>query len=257
MMSSTLLLVIIFSLIGGMFSALVAGLFLLLRPKLRQRVLPDMVAFAIGSLLAAAFVAIVPHAIEMPGGSAHAIGLAILGGILLFFTMEQVLLWRHSHTGHTEDHDHCHHHASATPALVLFGDAVHNLVDGLLIGATFLVDTHLGILAALAVAAHEVPHELGDFAVLLNAGMRERRVLWLNVLTSGTTVIGGVIGYLSLPSQWLPAALGLAAASFIYVAMADLIPSLQRDLPLPRMLRQLLMILLGALAIVLAHGAVH
>ncbi len=257
---STLLLVILFSLLGGLLSALAAGLFLTLRPAWQQRALPSLVSLAIGALLGAAFIGLLPHAAELHGGDLHQVGLTVLAGILVFFMLEKVLLWRHSHTGHGEDHAHCEHpnaggHAAA--GLVLFGDATHNLVDGLLIGAAFLVDARLGILTSLAVAAHEIPQELGDLAVLLHAGLRPARALLLNLLTGLSTVVGAVAAYLALGQGWLPYALALAAASFIYVAMADLIPGLQRHAGWGTTLRQLALIGAGSALIYLTHSAMH
>ncbi len=251
--------VIAFSLLGGILSALAAGLFLLLRPAWQQRALPNLVSLAIGALLGAAFIGLLPHAAELHGGDLHQLGLTVLAGILLFFTLEKVLIWRHSHTGHGDDHAHCEHPApgQAAAGLVLFGDATHNLVDGLLIGAAFLVDIKLGVLTSLAVAAHEIPQELGDLAILLHSGMRPARAFLLNLLTGASTVAGALLAYFALASDWLPYALALAAASFIYVAMADLIPGLQRQSGLGTTLRQLLLIAGGSALIYATHAAMH
>lgn len=256
---TTLLAVIVFSLAGGVFSVLVAALFLVLGERRRRAWLPDLVGFAIGALLATAFAAILPHAAELHGGDLHRLGLTMLAGIMVFFLLEKVLLWRHSHTGHGEDHGHCHHDSRhlAMPWLVLLGDATHNLVDGLLIGVAFSVDLHLGILTALAIATHEIPQELGDFAILLKSGMSATRAITLNLLSSTTTVIGALIGFWALDVSWLPYALAFAASSFIYVAMADLIPELQHEVSGLATLRQCLLIALGAGVILLTHAGMH
>lgn len=256
---STAFAVIFFSLVGGVFSVMVAALFLVLGERRRTAWLPDLVGFAIGALLATAFAAILPHAAELHGGDLHQLGLTMLAGILVFFLLEKVLLWRHSHTGHGEDHDHCRHETrqAARPWLVLFGDATHNLVDGVLIGVAFSVDLHLGIITALAVATHEIPQELGDFAVLLHSGMSPGRAIAFNLLASTATVVGALIGYWALNPGWLPFALAFAAASFIYVAMADLIPGLQHTTTGLDTLRQCAMIVLGAVAILAAHAGMH
>lgn len=250
---------VLFSLAGGVLSVLIAAIFLTLTERTRKALLPDLVSFAIGALLAAAFAAVLPHAAEQHQGDLHALGITMLLGILAFFLLEKVLLWRHSHTGHGEEHDHCEHarQHSAAPYLVLFGDAMHNLVDGVLIGAAFLVDVKLGVLTALAVAAHEIPQELGDFAILLHSGFAPARALALNLLTALTTVAGAVVGYYALPGDWLPYVLAFAAASFVYVAMADLIPSLQKEISRLRTLRQLAWIALGSATILLAHASLH
>lgn len=263
---SLLFWIIPFSLLGGALSALAASLLLLLSSERLNRWMPGLVSLAIGALLGAAFVGLLPHAVELmqsrpqdSGGDLHALGLTILFGILLFFTLEKMVLWRHSH-----DHGHDHgDHGHITPVskggvvAILFGDAVHNVVDGLLIGAAFLADIHLGIMTSLAVAAHELPQEMGDFVILLHSGMKPLKALLLNLAASLTTVAGALFAYFSLAVEWLPYALAIAAASFIYVAVADLIPSLQRRTGFWVGLGELGLIVLGILAICLAHFNLH
>lgn len=253
--------IIPFSLLGGLLSALAASLLLLLPSEKLTRWMPALVSLAIGALLAAAFIGLLPHAVEMAGttGDIHALGLTVLFGILLFFTLEKLVLWRHSH-----DHVHEHAHDQAQTPLssgavtaIVFGDAVHNTVDGLLIGAAFMADVHLGIMTSLAVAAHELPQEMGDFVILLHSGMRPVKALCLNLAASLTTVVGALVAYMSLSIDWLPYALAIAAASFIYVAVADLIPSLQRRTGLWTGVGELAMIVLGVTVITLAHLNLH
>jgi len=258
---SLLLWIVVFSLLGGVLSVLLAALFLVLSQNLRRRLLPGLVSFAIGALLAAAFVGLLPRAFELAPNATHALGATLLAGILLFFLLEKMVLWRHSHAGHSfaEGHAHGAHNdaelaAGGAGVLILLGDAIHNLVDGVLIGAAFLTDVHLGVLTSIAVAAHELPQELGDFAILLHSGMKARTALILNLLTGLATVLGAVLAYFSLDQGWLPYVLALAAASFIYVAVADLIPGLHRSTALPTTFRQVILIALGVGVVLGSHA---
>lgn len=259
---SLLFWIIPFSLLGGLLSTLAASLLLLLSEDRLGRWMPGLVSLAIGALLGASFVGLLPHAIEMMAenpdvdADVHSLGLTVLLGILVFFTLEKMVLWRHSHEHGHEHHETAHGSKGAVVA-ILFGDAVHNIVDGLLIGAAFLADVHLGIMTSLAVAAHELPQEMGDFVILLHSGMKPIKALWLNLATSVTTVFGALLAYYSLSTVWLPYALGIAAASFIYVAVADLIPSLQRRTGVLTGIGELALIVLGVGAISLAHFSLH
>ncbi len=249
--------IIVFSLVGGVLSVLAASVFLILPEGVRSRLLPHLISFAIGALLGAAFLALLPHALATTGDP-HDIGLAVLLGLLTFFLLEKMVLWRHCHSGECETHTLAHgNHAAGT--LILIGDGMHNLVDGVLIGAAFLVDIHLGVVTALAVAAHEIPQEVGDFAVLLHSGFSRRKALLYNVLSSFTTLIGALGAWWSLAGiQWvLPYVLAVAASSFIYIAVADLIPGLHRKVHLSATLQQFGLITAGVLVIWLAHSTLH
>jgi len=219
-------------------------------------------SFAIGALLGAAFLALLPHALEsVVKVEAHEIGLTVLLGLLGFFLLEKMVLWRHCHTHDCEVHGSDFEHAKkkATGALILIGDGVHNFVDGVLIGAAFLTDVHLGIVTSVAVIAHEIPQELGDFAILLHSGYSRARALFYNVLSSLTTVIGGVVAYYSLATAagLLPYVLAVAASSFIYVAVADLIPGLHRRPAISATAQQIALIALGVLVIYVTHATMH
>ena len=249
--------IIVFSLVGGVLSVLAASVFLILPEGVRSQLLPHLISFAIGALLGAAFLALLPHALET-ASDPHDIGLAVLLGLLTFFLLEKMVLWRHCHSGECETHTLAHgNHAAGT--LILIGDGIHNLVDGVLIGAAFLVDIHLGVVTALAVAAHEIPQEVGDFAVLLHSGFSRRKALLYNVLSSFTTLIGALGAWWSLAGiQWvLPYILAVAASSFIYIAVADLIPGLHRKVHLSATLQQFGLITAGVLVIWLAHSTLH
>jgi zinc and cadmium transporter len=257
----TLLWIILATTLAGLLSAALASLFLLLPERRRSNLLPHLISFATGAMLAAALLGLLPEAIASVGPShVQGIGAAVLGGIALFFVLEKLVLWRHCHVEDCESHGasvapehghghtlaaahgpgnaHTHGRAAVSDAardkaagyIVVFGDGVHNAFDGVLIAAAFLTDTRLGLVTTLAIAAHEVPQELGDLAVLLHSGMTPLRAMFFNIASSMTSVIGGVLGYIALERTLdvLPYAISVAAASLIYVAVADLIPGLHR-----------------------------
>lgn len=263
---SVLAWIILFTALGGAASALAASVFLLAPQAVRTRALPHLVSFATGALLGAALLGLLPDAIESVGmDGAHRIGLTLLIGLLIFFVLEKLLLWRHCHQevceGHTphDEHAHARNRDAASASLVLIGDGFHNILDGVLIAAAFLTDIHLGIVTSIAVTAHEIPQEVGDFAILLNGGMSRARALTLNLLTSLTSVIGGVAAYyfLSGMQQLLPYALALAASSFLYIAVADLIPGLHRRVDPGSGIKQILLISLGVIVIYVSHSMAH
>jgi len=212
-------------------------------------------------LLGAAFLAILPHAFEVPGVDAHSVTLTVLCGILVFFLLEKMVIWRHCHTedceAHVPDMDKVRN--AATGNLILIGDGIHNMVDGVLIAAAFLTDVHLGVVTSIAVIAHEIPQELGDFAILLHSGFSRGKALVYNMLTSLTTVIGGVVAFysLSLANRIVPYVLAVAASSFIYIAVADLIPGLHKRPELSATMQQIVLIALGVTVISVAHAMLH
>jgi zinc and cadmium transporter len=256
-----LLWILLFTLLGGALSALAASLFLIASKQMRARVLPHLVSFATGALLGAALLGLLPHAIEDAGeGSTHHIGMTLLAGLLIFFVLEKMVLWRHCHQDACEGHvPHDHHRDAASASLILIGDAFHNILDGVLIAAAFMTDVHLGIVTALAVIAHEIPQEVGDLAILLHGGMSRARAFGLNLLTSVSSVVGGIAAYFALGSieHLLPYALTIAASSFLYVAVADLIPGLHRRVDAGAGVAQFVFIVLGIAVIYLSHGLAH
>jgi zinc and cadmium transporter len=260
---STLTLIVIFTALGGILSVICAGIFLLIPDGPRARVLPHLVSFATGALLGAALLALVPEALEGTNSDAHGVGLALVGGIVVFFVLEKLVLWRHSHSSEYADHGahHAHHEhrEQASAVLVVIGDSIHNGLDGVIIGVAFLTDIKLGIVTALAVMTHEIPQEIGDFAVLLHSRMSRRRALALNLMSSLTSVIGGVVAYFTLGSalRILPYAIAVAAASFIYVSMSDLIPGLHRRISARESVAQVVLISLGIAVIALVGQHVH
>ena len=256
---STLTLILLYTAACGALSAVVAAGFMLLPVERRNALLPHLVSFATGALLGAALLALLPHALEAGGGT-HGIGIALVGGIIVFFVLEKLVLWRHCHVDACEAHGPTEkHRASASATLILWGDAFHNILDGVLIAAAFMTDPHLGVVTTIAVFAHEIPQEVGDLAILLHGGMSRRRALVLNVAVSLASVAGAVIAWylLARALQWLPYALAVAAASFLYVAVADLIPGLHRRVDARTSVSQVALIALGVLVIGFSHEFAH
>jgi zinc and cadmium transporter len=236
------------SVIGSVAGLLTASLLLLFREPARSRVVPWLVSYAVGTLLGAAVLSLLPEALEKLRSTA-ALG-TMLGGIFTFFILEKLVLWRHSHDDHEHAHAHEHHRTTAT--LVLVGDAVHTFVDGAVIAAAALVSIPLAVTTTVAAAAHEIPQEAGDFAILLAAGYSRGRALLLN-LTSATAGLAGAAAMLTFGNQApgaIPYVLAFAAGNFMYVAMADLIPHLHRGTMDRSAVRQIVLIALGVLTIV-------
>ena len=283
--------IVVFTALGGIASAALASAFLLLPERTSTRLLPHFVSFATGALLGAALLALLPEAMESVGADgAHGIGAALVVGLGVFFVIEKVVLWRHAHShegaangqapaqagahehAHAHGHDHAHNqgHAhghdhghsprdEAAGVLVLIGDSVHNVLDGILIAAAFLQSRPLGLVTTFAVAAHEIPHRLGDFMLLVHSGMSQRRALLLNMATGLAAVLGGIGAYFALRRVLglLPYALALAAAGFLYIAVAGLIPALHRRADPRTSLAQVALIGLGVGLIAWAESFVH
>ena len=229
---------------GSLGGLLAASLLLLLPAATRSRLVPPLVSYAVGALLGVALVAMLPEAIAM--APAPRVFGTLLGGILLFFILEKLVLWRHCHTHDCEVHE-------STVASVMIGDTFHNFVDGAVIAAAVLTSVPLGVSTAVAVAAHEIPQEIGDFAILLHAGYSRRKALLLNVLSALASAAGAIAAFLAfdIVPRTLPYFLVLAASSFLYVAMADLIPGLHRGRTDASSLRQIILIALGIATMVL------
>lgn len=241
---------------------------------------PVLVSYAIGAMLGAVFLEILPHAFEL-ASSAQNMASTVLAGIMLFFVLEKLVLWRHCHGDHCEAHaphnaqecpqtsvdsalaggqskvaskyrlanasSHESHDHGRSGMMIMLGDTFHNFVDGILIAAAFLLDARLGFVTSFAIIAHEIPQEIGDFLILLHSGYTRRQALIFNLLSSLATVVGGVIAYYALQvvNHWVPTILGLAAASMIYVAVADLIPGLHKRTDLSATISQVTLIALG------------
>ena len=291
---SILLWILLFSLLGGVLSVAGAALVAL---NISKTAVPMLISYAIGAMLGAVFLEILPEAIEVAISPKH-ITATVLLGILLFFALEKLVIWRHCHGDHCEVHAvhtaeecpdggvvskvksegavtskykavgnkqpsiaaHIPHHShlndhshdkGRSGMMIMIGDTFHNFVDGILIASAFMVDVKVGIVTAIAIIAHEIPQEVGDFLILLHSGYSKRQAFIFNLVSSLATVVGGFIAYFALShvQSWIPTILGLAAASMLYVAVADLIPSLHKRTELRATISQLTLIVCGVASI--------
>ena len=245
MRSMVLYLILVFTVLTSIGSVAVAGLFLAFPEKTHRTLIPCLISYASGTLLGTAFLGLIPHALANRPASVCP---TVVGGIVLFFFLEKLLLWRHCHG------EECEVHAAAGP-LIIVGDAFHNLVDGLIISATFLTSVQLGVATSLAIISHEIPQEVGDFAILLHSGYSKSRAMLYNLLSSLASLVGAVMAYFFLKEVQpvTPYLVALAASSFIYIATVDLIPELHRKSSLGAAIRQLTLMLAGIGTVVLFH----
>jgi len=236
---------------GGLLSLAIAAVVAF---RAKARWIPTLVSYAVGAMLGVVFLDILPHLFE---GNANPSGTAaiILGGILAFFVLEKLLLWRHHHH-HEEgaeppDHPHGHDDHGRSGWMIIAGDSFHNFTDGVIIAGAFLADVRLGLVTAVAIIAHEIPQEIGDFIILLHSGFTKRQALLLNAASSLATVAGALLGYMALSgaSHWVHSLLAVAAASMLYVAVADLIPGLHKRSRLWETAQQVAFIGLGLASI--------
>lgn len=244
-MDKTLLYIIIASLIGSVGSILLAGTILLLKQD-RLKVLSNrLISFAGGTLMGAAFLGMIPHAMHHAGNPKFA-GLTIVGGIILFFMLEKIILWR------TCTDETCDRADKASIPIILIGDAFHNFVDGIVIAAAFITNPAFGIIVTLSVFAHEIPQEIADFGVLINKGMSRKKALIYNMLSGITTFLGAGLAYwaLEMIKQSIPYVLSISAASFIYIALADLIPQMHERTKIKESIIQISLMILGVIVII-------
>ncbi len=225
-----------------------SALLLLASRQLSQKLVPRLVSFAVGTLLASAFLGLLPGALEDAGASP--VMLTTLVGILVFFSLEKLLLWRHCHQPECRLHD-------ASGTLILVGDGFHNFVDGVVIASTFLQSWELGTSATVAIIAHEVPQEVGDFAILLHSGYTRARAFAYNSLSASTTLLGAALAYFAVAQvqHIIPFILAVSAASFLYIGMTDLIPALHRNTQPSSVLQQLVLVFAGVILIAVLRNA--
>ncbi len=245
------LIVIFFSLIGGLFS-LVGGIILLSRNSVASKLALYATPFAAGALLAAVFIDLLPEGVEE--SSADTVLLATLIGILLFFIAERFLRWFHHH------HDNEDRHTDPTISLIIAGDTLHNVLDGVAIAAAFLVSVPTGIVTTLAVAAHEIPQEIGDFGLLLSKGMKRKNVLLVNALSAVATTVAAVITYALGSADKLPVGvlLGLSAGFLLYIALSDIIPTIHAKTDASKLIQlQTVLLLVGVVVVGLSVKAAH
>lgn len=224
---------------GSIGSVALAGLMLLLNDTRLERLATNLLYLAGGTLLGAAFLGMIPKSIQLMG--AQNVMSGVLIGIVFFFLLEKLILWRSCQNKDCERHRH-----AAVP-IILIGDAFHNAIDGIVIAAAFLTSLELGIFVTISVMMHEIPQELGDFGVLLKSGMSRSKALWLNMLSGSSALVVGVMAWFALEAmqKLIPWALAFSAASFIYIALADLIPEMHRKTRLKDSAWQLVLILIG------------
>ena len=265
----TLVYILIACLLGSTASALLAAM---LAWRLRPGLIPIFVSYAVGALLGVVFLDLLPHIFEQ-SARAQSSAAWLLGGVLLFFLLEKFVLWRHSreHTGgetvgggahlnHAHHHGHAHGGGHAASAwMVIIGDAFHNFTDGLAIAAAFITDFRLGVATSIAIIAHELPHELGDFLVLIHSGFSKLRALAWNLVSSLATLLGALLAYFALRGleDYALIFLCLAASSMIYVAIADLMPGLQKRAAVAESLIQIGLMAAGIGTIVLVNHLVR
>jgi zinc and cadmium transporter len=251
--------IVIACLAGGVLAILAAAGTLALHARWISR----LVSFAVGALLGAVFLELLPHALEQ--GSTDSVMATVLAGLLLFFLLEKLVLWRHSHGDEYEEsatasgpHAHANGHGRSG-LMIVIGNSVHNFCDGIVIAAAFITDFALGTTTALAIIAHAIPQQVGDFAVLMHSGFTRARAFTYNLTTGAATLVGGLAGYYALASMqhMLPTVLALAAASLLYVAVADLIPSLHRHPAPAQTALQLTLIGVGVAVIAVVHTALE
>lgn len=285
---STLTWIMLSSLLGGVLSVSLAALFAL---NVRTTWVPMLVSYAIGAMLGAVFLEILPHAFSI-AGNVETVSATLLLGLLLFFLLEKLVIWRHCHGDHCEvhaihteencpethpaskykfaatkqpsivgHHGHSHHNihghdGGRSGMMIMIGDTFHNFIDGILIAAAFTADVKLGAITALAIIAHEIPQEVGDFLILLHSGYSKKQALIFNLVSSLATVAGGLMAFYALQfvQSWIPVILGLAASSLLYVAVADLIPGLHKRTELKATLSQVLLISIGVSTIWVVHS---
>lgn len=260
-----LLWVLLATVTGGLIAVLVASW---LAYKVFAHYLHHMVSLSVGVLLSVALLHLLPEAFESGAADAHVLFGLMLASLIGFFVLEKIALLRHSHhhegDGHHHHHGHDRHEAGRGGVLILIGNSLHNLCDGVLVAAAFLTDPLLGVLTAASIIVHEVPHKLGDFVVLLNAGLARRRAFALILFTSLCSAVGGIIGFFVLQQaqDWVPYVLVVAASSFLYISVADLMPQMHERVSLADAVPQLLLVGVGVALIysvttLMHHGHEH
>ncbi len=229
--------------LGSIGSVALAGLMLILNNQKLETVSTYLMYLAGGTLLGAAFLGMIPKAISM--SETATILQTVLFGILFFFILEKIILWRSCRNKNCERHMH------AAAPIILIGDAFHNAIDGVVIAASFLTSTELGIFVTLSVVLHEIPQELGDFGILIRSGFSRSKAFLYNALSGATAIVAGVAAYYTLDSikSMIPYTLAFSASSFLYIALADLIPEMHRKTSFKASLSQVLLIILGILII--------
>lgn len=243
--------IILFSILGSFGAISIAAFFVFLGDNTQKTLISILIAFATGVLLTVAFLGLIPEAIEAVG-EPHLIMPFILGGILFFFIMEKIVIWRNCRD------KKCEVHSNASGPIILIGDSFHNLTDGIVIAAAFLTGFNIGLVAGITIIIHELSQETADFGILLHAGYSKKKAFIYNILSSSTTIPASIISYFILDSAEpiIPFLLAISAASFIYIALSDLTPDLHQHTEFKYILRQLAIITIGIvlMALILTLG---
>tara|TARA_B110000208_G_scaffold143973_1_gene173660 strand:- start:176 stop:937 length:762 start_codon:yes stop_codon:yes gene_type:complete len=241
---------------GGFLSLLLAFLFF---KKANVNIVTNMVSLSVGTMLGAVFLEILPHALEQATDS-HDTMFIVLIGLLVFFSLEKLLIWRHCHGDHCETHSHdTQLKYNKSGSLVLIGDLSHNFIDGILIASAFIYEFELGLVTALAIYAHQIPQEMGNISIFVNKGLKKNKAILLNVIANITMTIGAVITYILIDSagEILPVLLAFTASNLIYVAISDLIPGLHKRTEIKESSMQIAMILIGVMIVYFFHTFLH
>jgi zinc and cadmium transporter len=237
----TFLLILLAVFISSVGSILIALIFFLGSEKFIKNIIPNLIAFATGTLLASAFLGILPHAMEKL--SPEKTSLTVLFGIIAFFILEKIIRIHHCHRTNCDSHKG-HNHSST---MILIGDGLHNFLDGAIITTSFLISIPVGITTTLAIIAHEIPQEIGDFAILLHSGFSKKKAIFWNLVSSATAFLGAIIAFFALQetTNLIPYIMAIAASSFIYIALADLSPELHRRSTIKNDFQKIILLLLG------------
>ena len=246
---------------GGLTSLLLASIIF---KEAKSALANNLVSLAVGTLLAASFLEIIPHAMEASNNNFRAISSIVLIGILVLFILEKLLIWRHCHGSHCHKHSECDTQSkqskqNGNSGIIVIGDLFHNFVDGILIASAFLVDIKLGLITAISMLLHCLPQEMSIFSVLLHQGLSKFKAYMWNIASSFATLLGGLLSFyiLSIMENLVPYVLAIAASSMIYVAISDLIPDLHEKTDTKDSIKQISFILLGVAIIYFFHESMH
>ena len=248
-MNTTLLYTILALTAASVGSVALSSSLLLLNNKWLERISSYLLYLAGGTLLGSALLGLIPEATESM--CIHDVAMWVLGGIILFFILEKIILWR------TCRDENCARQNHAAAPMIIIGDAIHNAIDGVVIAASFLTSVELGIFVTFSVLLHEIPQELGDFGILIKSGYSRKKALLYNMLSGSSAIVSGVLAYFLLDyvEHFIPYTIAIAAASFLYVALADLIPEMHKESKAKESVIQIVLILVGITIIYLSRGA--
>jgi len=257
---------VLFWIIGVCFAGGLTSLFLasVIFKEASQGLVNNMVSLAVGTLLTTAFLELIPHAIEEANNNSHDISFMVLIGILIFFILEKLFIWRHCHGPNCDKHGDCEassltNKINGKGSIIFIGDLFHNFVDGVLIASAFLVNINLGLVTALSMLLHCLPQEMSTFSVLLHSGVSKFKAYILNIASSIATLVGALLSFyiLSIMQEFIPYVLAVAASSMIYIAISDLMPGLHKKTEIKDSMKQISIISLGVILVFFIHSFLH